>query len=249
MPSSHVKNEVFSWRREASKYENCCGKGKTAEICPYPPARPVHACPGPYPGGGGSASPAQPSLPGGRVLRATLCCIPLLQGNGQRCPHQLLPAALHKALAPHGVAMLPAPHCSPSPGSPARARRGVPPTPSPESGAFSSLFSGWAHQPGTAVSLIKLLPIFCTAPGDVLAGGDVSPPGMVTAWLCSGMTLPMLPRKASEGGAGEPGRWWAGTAWVLLPPGLAQGGLCQPQHPKTAESCHCCIAPSVTQTT
>lgn len=88
VPTSHAKNEVFSWRREASKDENHCGKGKTAQICPYPPARPVPACPGPYPSRDGSASPAQPSLP------ATPRCMALLQGNGQCFLCHLLPAAL-----------------------------------------------------------------------------------------------------------------------------------------------------------
>lgn len=88
VPTSHAKNEVFSWRHEASKDENHCGKGKTAQICPYPPARPVPACPGPYPSRDGSASPAQPSL------LATPRCMALLQGNGQCCLCHLLPAAL-----------------------------------------------------------------------------------------------------------------------------------------------------------
>lgn len=243
VPSSPVENEVFGWRRKASKDENRCGKGKTAQICPYP-ARPVHACPGPYPSGGGSASPAQPSLPGGRVLPATPRCVPLLQGNGQRCLHQLLPAALHPMAWPCCL-HLTAPHHQ----GPLREQGEGPPLPLLLNRGFPPLPALTAHQVGTAVSLIKLMPIFCTVPGGVLARGDPSPPGAVTAWLCSGTTLTALPRKASKGGVGEPGHWWAGTAQAQAPPGLARGGLCQPQHPKTAESWHSCIAPSVTQTT
>lgn len=147
VPSSQVKNEVFRWRHEASKDENGCGKGRTAQICPYPPTRPVHACPDPYPSGG--EAPALPSPP----CQAGGCCRPPLTASPDAGQWATLPepapAALHKALAPHGRAMLPVPHRSPSPECSARARRGVLPTPSP-----SSPYSSWTHQPGTAISLI-----------------------------------------------------------------------------------------------
>lgn len=66
---------------------------------------------------------------------------------------------------------------------------------------------------------------------------------MVTTWRWSGTTLPVLPGAAGGGEQGSPG-----TQQLLPHPGLSQAGLCQPQHPETAESWHGRIAPSVTQT-
>jgi len=127
VPTSHPENEVSRRRHKASKGENLRRKGKTAQICPYPPAQPVRACPGPHRGGGGSA--ALPSPP--------LAALPSMPRSGQRCPRPLPTAARagpwHPAAQPH-CQLPPAPHRRRPP-----PERGEGPSPaSPESGFLLS---------------------------------------------------------------------------------------------------------------
>lgn len=60
------ENEVFSWKHEVSEDANHRAKGKATQICPHPPAQPVHA-----------HTPVQveaPARPGGWALPATPHC-------------------------------------------------------------------------------------------------------------------------------------------------------------------------------
>lgn len=146
------KTEVFSWRHEALKMKSTVEKAKLLRsVRTLPPGLSLHAWAHILVGWKHQPCPALP-------CQAGMCCRPPLAAS-PCC--QLLPAALHGALAPHGTAVLLAPHCSPSLGS----------------------------------------------PGDALAGGDASPPNLVTTCLCSGMTLPRVPWESQRKGSREPEHW------------------------------------------